>query len=138
MLSVATRTNYSLVILSGGELWSAGCNNCGQLGIGNETSQRSFVKVDLGGKRAMSVAAGGLHSLVILEGGELWSAGCRSAGNNDYGQLGIGNKTGQSSPSRMCMWVANNLPRLDQPIVAQPTSGPPTTAPGPSPCPTVD
>ena len=54
----------------------------GHLGIGNSTQQDAFVKVDLGGKKAVSLGAGHLHNLVALEGGELWSAGW-----NDFGQL---------------------------------------------------
>ena len=49
---------------------------------------KTFVKVNLSGKKAMSVAAGSHRSLFILEGGEL-----RNAGLNHNGQLGIRNNT---------------------------------------------
>ena len=37
-----------MAMVDGGELWSAGCNESGQLGIGNTTRTNSFVKADLG------------------------------------------------------------------------------------------
>ena len=54
--------NHGLVILEGGELWSAGRNGQGQLGIGNTTNASSFVKVDLGEKKAISALVIGQRS----------------------------------------------------------------------------
>ena len=62
MSNVAAGYGYSLVLLEGGELWSAGPNNHGQLGIGNNSEQKSFVQVDLKDKNVVSVAAGIYHS----------------------------------------------------------------------------
>ena len=65
---------------------------CSGVGIGNIINTNSFVKVNLGEKKTMSVAAGSHRSLFILEGGEL-----RNAGLNHNGQLGIRNNTNTTS-----------------------------------------
>ena len=42
---------------------------------------------ELGGGKAVMLAAGGEHTMVVTHDGVLWGCGCR-----DYGQLGVGDR----------------------------------------------
>jgi len=46
--------------------------------------------------KALGVAAGSMHSLVVLERGECWAWG-----RNDYGELGDGSKENRSRPAKL-------------------------------------
>ncbi|MEO7803836.1 MAG: hypothetical protein ABIS18_05285, partial [Actinomycetota bacterium] len=79
-----------------------GDNAAGQLGDGTLTSSSSPVSVRSAAvllESAVQVAAGGAHSLVLTENGEVWAWG-----SNDHGQLGV-------SPA--------SLPRSTAPVQVQ-------------------
>jgi alpha-tubulin suppressor-like RCC1 family protein len=91
---VAAGYEHSLAIKTDGTLWSWGENYPGgKLGLGDTTNQSNPVQV--GALTTWSsIAAGGFgHSLAIKTDGTLWSWG-----QNNNGQLGLGNTTNRSSP----------------------------------------
>ena len=77
-------------------LYVSGRNNYGQLGFGNNTNQTAFVPITINiptTKKIRMVAGGWAHFVIILfDDGTMM--GC---GRNDYGQLGLGNYTSQST-----------------------------------------
>ena len=90
-------------------LWAFGSNRYGQLGsavnagtdLSNPTPHliREFDEMN-GGSKVASFEAGGEHSMVQTEGGELWVFG-----SNRYGQLGMPENAGKTFPnSKPVVW----------------------------------
>jgi alpha-tubulin suppressor-like RCC1 family protein len=95
--SVTANYVHTCATRTGGTLWCWGYNNLGQLGIGNHTDQDQPQQVTipvLGGWA--SVTAGNYHTCATRTSGTLWCWG-----SNEYGQLGIGNHTGQDQPRQV-------------------------------------
>ena len=59
-------------------VWAAGLNQNGQLGEGSKTDRNSFVKAMPDG--AVAVVTGGFHSMVLKEGGSVWTTGSKGYG----------------------------------------------------------
>jgi alpha-tubulin suppressor-like RCC1 family protein len=77
-----------------GLVYCWGDNDHGQLGTGDNVSlARPEVAVDLGGKKAISVAAGFEHSCAVVADGEVYCWGA-----NDKMQLGDGTTTDRLTP----------------------------------------
>ncbi|WII70528.1 hypothetical protein QJS83_08665 [Bdellovibrio sp. 22V] len=103
-------TNYDVVgmgythtcaVTTGGVAKCWGANNKGQLGDGTLTASSSPVLVS-GGALYSDISAGGSndggggHTCAITQAGQL-----QCWGRNDFGQLGIGSLTNQSSPQNV-------------------------------------
>jgi len=94
---VASSYNGALAVKTDGTLWAWGQNNQGQLGQNNTTNLSSPKQVG-SLTNWLTVAGGGYYgqSYAIKTDGTLWSWG-----NNDFGQLGLGNRTKYSSPKQV-------------------------------------
>jgi alpha-tubulin suppressor-like RCC1 family protein len=80
------KNGQSIAILDGGETWTWGNNDRGQLGIGSVTSSAVPVSVHVPkGVTFVAVSSGGYASYGIDRTGRLWAWG-----DNGAGQLGIG------------------------------------------------
>jgi alpha-tubulin suppressor-like RCC1 family protein len=79
--------SHSVILDTKGDVWVAGGNENGQLGIGNNDDSAKFVKIKTIGTmgKAVSVAAGKTHTLAVDSDGNIWATG-----DNTYGQLGSG------------------------------------------------
>ncbi|XP_055714173.1 regulator of chromosome condensation [Phlebotomus papatasi] len=66
-----------------GNVLSCGMNEVGQLGLGEDVSQKTRPSVLSDLKNVVDIRAGGMHSLCLTSNGEVWSFGC-----NDEGALG--------------------------------------------------
>lgn len=89
---VAAGLGYTIVLKSNGTLDAAGLNDSGQLGIGStEQNKVHFYPVGTETNWA-SIAAGDHHALALKSDGTLWSWG-----SNNYGQLGDGTTTNNST-----------------------------------------
>ena len=86
-VDVAAGDIHSVVLKQDGSVWAAGRNHNGQLGDGTTTDRSEFVQAMVGAMpaSAVSVAAGGYHSMVLKRDGSVWTTGW-----NEYGQLGDG------------------------------------------------
>jgi alpha-tubulin suppressor-like RCC1 family protein len=94
--AIAAGSLHSLAVSKSGAVWAWGNNYRGQIGNGKSgaySKQIAPYNVSLGGAGAVAVAGGRYHSLALLANGTLMAWG-----DNDYGQLGIGNKTMKTSP----------------------------------------
>ncbi|MGO9480245.1 MAG: hypothetical protein ACLP05_00495, partial [Candidatus Kryptoniota bacterium] len=91
--AVAAGVYHSLAIGSDGNLYAWGYNEDGELGIGNYNVSYSTPQKVLLPVTCTAVAAGSKYSLAIGSDGNLYAWG-----SNTYGQLGIGNTTGQNTP----------------------------------------
>ena len=88
---------HSCGIRTGGTLWCWGLNYRGQLGIGSVTDQDlpRQVTIPAAGGWA-SVTAGSGHTCATRANGTLWCWG-----ENNHGQLGIGNQSDQDLPRQV-------------------------------------
>ena len=86
-----------------GNVWSAGNNSVGQLGLGdyeNITSPEKITSLPT----IITIAAGNFHSLFLDSNGNVWSVGY-----NNYGQLG--DTTNRTSPQQITSFPQIRLPR---------------------------
>jgi alpha-tubulin suppressor-like RCC1 family protein len=98
-LKVVAGYSITLAIKTNGTLWAWGKNDAGQLGLGNTTYYSSPIQVG-SLTNWSSVSTGSMNSccsFAVKTDGTMWSWG---RGNN-YGQLGLGNKTSYSSPKQI-------------------------------------
>ncbi len=99
---VATGARHTCVLLESGKVKCWGDNASGQLGLVDLTSTNaggftatSLPAVDLGEARAVGVAAGDAHTCVLLE-----DHAVKCWGDNEHGQLGIGDARADTSKQR--------------------------------------
>ena len=89
--ALAAGSNFTCALLDDGAVRCWGGNSSGQLGVGNTTSVGDdeipavAPTVNLGGRRAVAIAAGGFHVCAVLADGAL-----QCWGGNGTGELGHG------------------------------------------------
>ena len=85
---VAAGDNHTLCITSDGSVFSWGCNDNGQLGVGDaENAHTPTLVTDLQGKQVTHVAAGACHTICSTADGSVFTWG-----QGDDGQLGLGDE----------------------------------------------
>jgi alpha-tubulin suppressor-like RCC1 family protein len=89
--------SYHCVCICKNGVFSWGSNSCGELGIGNQIHQSSPQQISFfkNVEEIISVYCGFDFCVCICKNGVF------SWGNNNYGQLGIGNQIDQSSPQQI-------------------------------------
>jgi alpha-tubulin suppressor-like RCC1 family protein len=92
---VSAGFDHGAAIKTSGQIWSWGCNLCGQLGDGTTVDKCSPVREVSNSTDWCRVSAGGLHTTAIKTSGQIWSWGC-----NLCGQLGDGTAVNKCSPVR--------------------------------------
>lgn len=96
--ALAAGSDFSLVVTADGRLFSFGCGEDGQLGLGDENNQ--LLPVHVGGALAdevvVTVAAGAVHSLAVTSHGALFSFG-----RGEGGRLGHGDEDERLVPTRV-------------------------------------
>jgi len=95
-LSVTCNITSVIATKTDGTLWSWGSNNVGQLGLGNTTSRSSPVQIGALSNWSSAVSTNNNSVIAIKTDGTIWSWG-----NNQFGQLGLGNITYYSSPKQI-------------------------------------
>jgi alpha-tubulin suppressor-like RCC1 family protein len=76
-------------------VWIWGRNNYGQLGLGDTTNRKTPTQIQTGIETDWLIIAGGeYHTVGIVTNGTLWTWG-----NNEYGQLGLGDTISRVTPS---------------------------------------
>ncbi len=91
--SVSAGGSHTCAATTAGEVKCWGYNVYGQLGDGTTTDRHSPVDVSDLSSEVISVSAGIFHTCGVTTTGEL-----KCWGNNEYGQLGDGTATDQSTP----------------------------------------
>ncbi|MCK2000769.1 hypothetical protein MZM54_05120 [[Brevibacterium] frigoritolerans] len=86
---------YNLFLDYQGNVWAAGSNNLGQLGIGNTTTANIPTKIPTL-SNVKSIGAGSNSSYAILENGDLYAWG-----DNRYGNLGLGDMVQRNEPRKV-------------------------------------
>ncbi|KAL4472922.1 hypothetical protein ABPG72_007799 [Tetrahymena utriculariae] len=98
-IGISCGFEHTGVVCSNGEVFTWGKNTDGQLGLGNYVNQYIPQKISFNHIQTINssfvkqLSFGAYHSSVLLEYGEVCSFG-----QNEKGQLGIGNSTNESLP----------------------------------------
>jgi hypothetical protein len=88
--------NEHTIILTENKLYACGSNSKGQLGLGHNRDQSSPQEIiSFKNEKVKQIECGGFHTFVLTE------RYLYGFGENDYGQLGIGNKENQNLPKRI-------------------------------------
>ena len=82
---------YIFILKNDNTLWGCGRNDLGQLGLGDNTNRTEFTQVTENVDDIKEIYCGELHSFILKNDGTLWSCGA-----NNYGQLGLGDKTNRN------------------------------------------
>lgn len=103
IIDVAMGADHIVVLDENGEVWTAGCNQHGALGIDENAGKNwygtyieTLRKVTVGddGVKIKAVAAGQFHTILIDENGGVWTAG-----KNTDGQLGRSDNVNDGAPN---------------------------------------
>jgi alpha-tubulin suppressor-like RCC1 family protein len=115
--AIAAGSDYSLALTESGEVYAWGwsyygqCRNIGlgnreqdllltpsrNIGLGNREQHLLLTPTRVAGlAKVKAIAAGSDHSLVLTEAGEVYACG-----DNQYGQLGLGDREGRLTPVRV-------------------------------------
>ena len=89
--SIAAGSHHTLILTKPGRVWATGWNKYGQLGDGSTDDRTKFLQVYYKGVKALAVAAGDVHSIILKQGGSVLAMG-----RNYNGQLGDGSKVDKS------------------------------------------
>ena len=84
--------NHTFILKNDGTLWGCGRNDYGQLGLGDSTNKTTFTQITTNADDIKEIYCGSGHTLILENDGTLW--GC---GQNDSGQLGLGNTTNRNA-----------------------------------------
>lgn len=86
---------FSLILTSEDTVYAFGCNEYGQLGVGDNEERRSMVPLALSRREKIAkVAAGGSFAVVLTEKGRVYTWG-----RNNAGQLGQGDFRDRNAPA---------------------------------------
>jgi len=92
VVSVALGKAHALAVTEQGHVFSWGCGNKGQLGLGDESSRMTPVSIP-GLSNIKRVCAGESHSVALSDKGLVYTWG-----DGEHGQLGLGNSKQELSP----------------------------------------
>ncbi|NJD90117.1 MAG: hypothetical protein FIA91_01155, partial [Geobacter sp.] len=92
----STAGSHTLVLHPDGTVWALGSNSYGQLGNGSSGGEHLEPAMVHGLSNVKAVAAGGAHSVALLQDGTVWTWG-----HNGTGQLGTGNKMDSEVPVKV-------------------------------------
>ncbi len=104
LVANSTEANKSVFIVDGTDLWAAGDNAYGQLGLGNTTNGFLFQQVTLTNGVSQISTAGTTASTIVIE----TDGGITVFGYNALGQLGTGDLTQRNSPTTIAALGTNN------------------------------
>ena len=83
---------FTFIIKNDGSVWSCGQNNYYQLGLSDTSNRYTFTQVTTNINNVKRIVCGIRHTFTLKNDGSVWSCG-----NNEYGQLGLGDSTNKTT-----------------------------------------
>ena len=83
---------HTFILKNNGTLWGTGRNSSGQLGLGDGNNRTTFTEITTNVDDIKTINCGEYYTFILKNDGTLWSCG-----ENDYGQLGLGDKTSKTT-----------------------------------------
>eukprot|EP01116_Phalansterium_solitarium_P019257 TRINITY_DN5320_c0_g3_i1.p1 TRINITY_DN5320_c0_g3~~TRINITY_DN5320_c0_g3_i1.p1 ORF type:complete len:463 (-),score=215.22 TRINITY_DN5320_c0_g3_i1:406-1794(-) len=103
IVAISAGDFHSLVLTSDGKVYTFGCNDSGQLGLGDSSNRRQPTLVEaLAAEKVTAIAAGFRHSLVLTATGRVYAFG-----SGDGGRLGLGSDTSNRKTPTLVDGVPN-------------------------------
>jgi alpha-tubulin suppressor-like RCC1 family protein len=116
--TIAAGANHTLAIKTNATLWAWGCNNYGQLGLGDTMDRNTPTQIGLDSDWYI-ILTGNIHTLARKTNGTLWAWGY-----NGSGQLGDGTLVDKTTPCQIGSasdWLA--IAGGDSHTIARKTNG---------------
>ena len=108
VVQVACGNNHTFILYNDGSLWACGDNYEGQLGLNNNTTQKTFTQVTTNINNDVKyVACGATHTMIVKNDGSLWACG-----NNGSGQLGLNNTTDKKIFTQVTTNINNDVKQI--------------------------
>lgn len=99
---------YTFILKTDGSVWACGQNTEGQLGLGNTTNKFIFAKVATNiNNDVKQIACGDSHTIILKNDGSVWSCG-----NNDKGQLGLGDTSDRKTFTQVTTNINNDVKKV--------------------------
>ncbi|NLA76680.1 MAG: hypothetical protein GX851_02420, partial [Clostridiales bacterium] len=107
-VQIAADLSHSTVLRGDGTVYAAGNNSDGRLGVGDKTDRTDFTKATgLGGKPVKQIASGKTYTLAICADDTVYAAG-----NNIYGQLGLGDNTDRTDFTQVTSLAGKSVTQI--------------------------
>jgi alpha-tubulin suppressor-like RCC1 family protein len=98
----------TMIIKNDGSLWACGYNQYGGLGLGDNSNKTTFTKVTTNiNNDVKDVACGLTHTVILKNDGSIWSCGY-----NNYGQLGLNDKTNRNTFTKVTTNINNDVKQI--------------------------
>ena len=105
---IACGYNHTFILMNDGSVWSCGNNGSGQLGLNDNTSKNTFTQVTTNINNDVNqIVCGNAHTFILKNDGSIWSCG-----NNDYGQLGLGDNTTKTTFTQVTTNINNDVKQI--------------------------
>ena len=96
---------HTFILKNDGSLWGCGQNSSGQLGLNDDNNRTTFTQVTTNiNNDVKQIACGFNHTIILKNAGSVWSCG-----ENEYGQLGLGDTTDRKTFTQVTTNVNNDV-----------------------------
>ena len=102
---IACGAYHTFILKNDGSLWGCGQNSSGQLGLNDDNNRTTFTQVTTNiNNDVKQIACGFNHTIILKNAGSVWSCG-----ENEYGQLGLGDTTDRKTFTQVTTNVNNDV-----------------------------
>ena len=105
---IACGDRHTIALMNDGTIYGTGFNSVGQLGLGNNTTPQTSLKLMLNstGKTPKEISCGANHTIILMTDGTVYGTG-----GNDAGHLGLGNTTASFNTLQLMLNSTGKTPK---------------------------